>query len=272
MRSASLSTLTTFSRGQSARAPTRPARKPRRRRMFSDRRPRAVRLQGRASDARGPLARWPGRRAIGERSAAVKPRRRAREKNLRAEIAGNPLMTLDSGRKRKGKEAFGRRFATLTRVPEASLTLACAIFEIAAPRDSPRGPQEGRNKIARTGIPEMAPQRLEKIESAPGNGAPPGPSLASRRTPSWESPGMEDHPEIGNPETRKWRRKRLKSLNSRPKMAPPLAGCRIHTSRIRDALRGTARGGGFPLLREAGKVAEGRMGCGKQVWSDEGSL
>jgi hypothetical protein len=46
----------------------------------------------------------------------------------------NPLMTLDSG---KEKEAFGRGFATLTRVPEAFFTLACAIFEIAAPSDFP---------------------------------------------------------------------------------------------------------------------------------------
>ena len=79
-------------------------------------------------------------------------------------------MTLDLGRKRKGKEAFGTRFATFTRVPEAFLTLACANFEIAAPRDSPRGRKEGRNTIARTEIPEMPPQRLEKIQSAPGNG------------------------------------------------------------------------------------------------------
>ena len=27
--------------------------------------------------------------------------------------------------------------------------------------------------------------------------------------------------------------------------------------------------GRIPLLREAGKVAEGRMGCGKQDWYDE---
>ena len=52
---------------------------------------------------------------------------------------------------------------------------------------------------------------------------------------------------------------------------PPWRHYGVHTSQIRDGFHGTARGGGFPLLREAGKVAEGRMGCGKQVWSDEGS-
>ena len=97
-------------------------------------------------------------------------------------------MTLDSGKKKEGKEAFGRRFATFTRVPEAFQTLACANFEIAAPRDSPSGLKEGRNKFARTGIPEMAPQRLEKIESAPGNGAPPGRSI---RKPADSNLGVE---------------------------------------------------------------------------------
>ncbi len=52
--SAALNALTTFPRGQSARVPARPARKPRRRRMFSACRPRAVRLQGRVAVATDP--------------------------------------------------------------------------------------------------------------------------------------------------------------------------------------------------------------------------
>ena len=60
LRSAALNALTTFPRGQSARVPARPARKPRRRRMFSACRPRAVRLQGRVAVATDPPGRHYG--------------------------------------------------------------------------------------------------------------------------------------------------------------------------------------------------------------------
>jgi hypothetical protein len=49
------------------------------------------------------------------------------------------------------------------------------------------------------------------------------------------------------------------------------SGTATPSLRIRDVLQ-AARGDGLLLLREVGKVAEGRMGCGKRVWSDEGSL
>ena len=48
-----------------------------------------------------------------------------REKNLRAEIAGNPLMTLDSGKKKEGKGSFWKAFCDLHArsgsVPDARL-------------------------------------------------------------------------------------------------------------------------------------------------------
>ena len=86
MRSAALNALTTFPRGQSAWVPARPARKPRRRRMFSACRPRAVRLQGRVAVATDP----PGRhRAIGERSAADRPNAsRPETRNSQGEALG----------------------------------------------------------------------------------------------------------------------------------------------------------------------------------------
>ncbi len=41
--------------------------------------------------------------------------------------------------------------------------------------------------------------------------------------------------------------------------------------RARGTMRSMAEGVRAPLLREAGKVAEGRMGCGKQDGYGEGS-
>ena len=53
--------------------------------------------------------------------------------------------------------------------------------------------------------PEMAPQRLQKIESAPGNGAPLGPPTAG--------PAVFDHRWTGGMRVgRKWRRKGLENV------------------------------------------------------------
>src|SRR5271166_3943509 len=93
-------------------------------------------------------------------------------------------MTLDSGKKKEGKGSFWKAFCDLHArsgsVPDARLR---DLGNRRAQRLPTRGLKEGRNKIARTGIPEMAPQRLEKIESAPGNGAPPGRSI--RKPAPW---------------------------------------------------------------------------------------
>ena len=71
LRSAALNALTAFPRGQSARVPARPAGKPRRRRMFSACRPRAVRLQGRDRPAEAPLRR--SHKSSSLRAAAGRP-------------------------------------------------------------------------------------------------------------------------------------------------------------------------------------------------------
>ena len=67
----------------------------------------------------------PGRRRGSGAGVGGSGGRRAREKNLRAEIAGNPLMTLDSGKKKEGKGSFWKAFCDLHArsgsVPDARL-------------------------------------------------------------------------------------------------------------------------------------------------------
>ena len=153
LRSAALNALTTFPPGQSARVPARPARKPRRRRMFSACRPSAARLQGCVAAATDPPGR---RRAAGERSAADRPN---------------------------------------------------------------------------AGRPEMFPQALEKMDSAPGNGA----SCRDRRPASLRHGVFEAWRTGPMRIARKWRRKALRRLNPRPDMAPRWSGGRTETKELAEA-------------------------------------
>jgi hypothetical protein len=72
--------------------------------------------------------------------------------------------------------------------------------------------------------PQMAPQAIENAQNAPGNGAAlrplAGEGGAKRRMRAFPSPSTL----TSRPETGKWRGTRLKSLDSRPKMAPARAG------------------------------------------------
>ena len=189
MRSAALNALTTFPRGQSARVPARPARKPRRRRMFSACRPRAARLQGRVAVATDPPWRHYGVHASHAMfMGLLAGRPLLREAGKVSPKAGWGVESRYGPTKVRGDVRAIRLGSNQRATPHPALR---ATFPSKLGKGSARRSEMcehcrrrhraiGERSAAdrpNAGRPEMFPQRLEKIDSAPGNGAHAGPAV-----------------------------------------------------------------------------------------------
>src|SRR5208337_1145314 len=109
----------------------------------------------------------------------------------------------------------------------------------------------------------MAPQRLENIEPATGNGAPAGP--VTRKPAACRLRSTVEKPNASRPETRKSRRKPLKQWNPRPEMAPSVW---THAVGQRARRRVTASGARSSFLRgEKTQTAVRPCGDGAQHYA-----
>jgi hypothetical protein len=168
---------------------------------------------------------------------AVSGRGEGARKEFRSRVAGNPLQSLDSRSNMEGIgsnfQCFGSSLTRPGRFPDASLKTPGAWLE---PRVHERGVGGAARRARRR---EMAPQRLEKVESAPGDGmaaagsdpqhlvperaATVAPKNSRRLSPDGRgtshTPGA--HVSRAAPQVdRKWRRNPLESRETRPEMAP----------------------------------------------------
>ena len=86
---------------------------------------------------------------------------------------------------------------------------------------SPRAMEWVRSLLERRGGMEMAPQCIEKIESAPENGLPVKAAVRGPQNPRQPGNCSASEPSAELAAERKWRRNALKQLNQRAEMAWP---------------------------------------------------